>query len=122
MSKHPDGDHYLRQSLTRDYPLIVRGKGHYLWDDAGKRYFDGASGGVGAVLIGHAVPEVIEAMVKQAERLCHAHISAFNTPRPFVWPSGSSATLPPRGCPMSTLCPRGHSPRNWRSSWPAATT
>ncbi|HUV94439.1 MAG TPA: aminotransferase class III-fold pyridoxal phosphate-dependent enzyme [Anaerolineae bacterium] len=80
MSKHPDGDHYLRQSLTRDYPLIVRGKGHYLWDDAGKRYFDGASGGVGAVLIGHAVPEVIEAMVKQAERLCHAHISAFNTP------------------------------------------
>jgi len=83
MSKHSDGDHYLRQNLTRDYALIVRGKGHYLWDDKGKRYFDGASGGVGAVLIGHAVPEVIEAMTKQAEALCHAHISAFNTPPPI---------------------------------------
>ena len=83
MSKHSDGDHYLRQSLTRDYPLIARGKGHYLWDDQGKRYYDGASGGVGAVLIGHAVPEVLEAMAKQAATLCHAHISLFNTQPPI---------------------------------------
>jgi adenosylmethionine-8-amino-7-oxononanoate aminotransferase len=83
MSKHSDGDHYLRQSLTRDYPLIVRGKGHYLWDDQGTRYFDGASGGVGCVLIGHGVPEVLEAMAKQAASLCHAHISMFNTEPPI---------------------------------------
>ena len=83
MSKHLDGDHYLRQSLTRDYPLIVKGKGHYLWDDRGRRYYDGASGGVGCVLIGHAVPEVLEAMVEQAASLCHAHISLFNTPPPI---------------------------------------
>ena len=83
MSKHLDGDHYLRQSLTRDYPLIVRGKDYYLWDDKGRRYYDGASGGVGCVLIGHAVPEVLEAMAKQAESLCHAHISMFNTLPPI---------------------------------------
>jgi adenosylmethionine-8-amino-7-oxononanoate aminotransferase len=80
MSRHSDGDHYLRQSLTRDYPVMVRGEGHYLWDDQGKRYLDGASGGVGAVAIGHAVPEVVEAMAQQAATLCHAHISLFNTP------------------------------------------
>ena len=80
MSSHADGDHFLRQNLRREYPVIVRGKGHYLWDDAGRRLFDGASGGVGAVLIGHGVPEVVQAMTQQAETLCHAHISLFNTP------------------------------------------
>ena len=65
MSRHSDGDHYLRQSLTRDYPLIVKGEGNYVWDDDGRRYYDGASGGVGCVLIGHAVPEVLKAMAEQ---------------------------------------------------------
>lgn len=65
------------------YPLIVSGEGHYLWDDQGKRYNDGASGGVGCVLIGHAVQEVLEAMAKRAQTPCHAHISAFNTPPPI---------------------------------------
>lgn len=83
MSRHSDGDHYLRQSLTRDYPLIVKGEGNYLWDDDGRRYYDGASGGVGCVLIGHAVPEVLKAMAEQAERLCHAHISRVNTLPPI---------------------------------------
>ncbi len=76
MSRH-GSDHFLRQNLKRDYPVIVRGKGHFLWDAEGKQYIDGASGGVGAVLIGHAVPEVVQAMAEQAGRLCHAHISQF---------------------------------------------
>lgn len=77
MSKHGSEDHFLRQNLRRDYPVIVKGQGHYLWDSQGKRYIDGASGGVGAVLIGHAVPEVVKAMSQQAGTLCHAHISQF---------------------------------------------
>ena len=77
MSKHGSSDHFLRQNLLRDYPVIVRAQGHYLWDDHGIQYIDGASGGVGAVLIGHAVPEVLKAMVEQASKLCHVHISMF---------------------------------------------
>ena len=77
MSKHGSGDHFLRQNLKRDYPVIVKGQGHHLWDDQGRQYIDGASGGVGAVLIGHGVPEVIQAMTEQASKLCHAHISMF---------------------------------------------
>jgi adenosylmethionine-8-amino-7-oxononanoate aminotransferase len=83
MTKHTDGDHFLRQNLTRDYPVIVRGEGHYMWDDKGKRYLDGASGGVGAVSIGHRVPEVLRAMADQAAQLCHANVSVFNT-RPAI--------------------------------------
>ncbi len=79
MTRHADGDHLLRQDLTRDYPIVVRGEGHYLWDDQGKRYYDGASGGVGAAGIGHAVPEVLQAMAEQAAKLCHANISILNT-------------------------------------------
>lgn len=77
MSKHGSGDHFLRQNLKRDYPVMVRGQGSYLWDDQNQQYLDGASGGVGAVLIGHAVPEVGKAMAEQAGKLCHAHISQF---------------------------------------------
>lgn len=83
MTRHIDGDHFLRQNLTQDYPVIVRGEGHYLWDDKGKRYLDGASGGVGAVSIGHGVPEVLKAMADQASQLCHANVSVFNT-RPAI--------------------------------------
>ena len=79
MTGHTSGDHFLRQNLSKDYPVIVRGEGHFLWDDQGKRYWDGASGGVGAVSIGHGVPEVLKAMVDQAEQLCHANVSVFNT-------------------------------------------
>ncbi len=83
MAKHADGDHFLRQDLTLDYPVMARGEGHYLWDDKGKRYLDGSSGGVGAVGIGHAVPEVLKAMADQAAQLCHANVSVFNT-RPAI--------------------------------------
>jgi adenosylmethionine-8-amino-7-oxononanoate aminotransferase len=77
MSRHGSGDHFLRQNLKRDYPMMVRGKGYTLWDDKGREYVDGASGGVGAVLIGHGIPEVVKAMTEQAHKLCHAHISMF---------------------------------------------
>ena len=38
-------------------PRIVRGRGSYLFDAAGKRYLDG-SGGPAVFCLGHAHPEV----------------------------------------------------------------
>jgi len=67
----------LPQDLDRDYPLIVRGEGCYLVDDRGRRYLDGAAGGVSACCIGHGVSAIAEAMATQARKLAFAHLSLF---------------------------------------------
>ena len=72
-------DHFMRQSLTRDYPRIVRGEGIYLIDDRGRRIMDGASGGVGPCNLGHGREEIISAMAEQARTLAFAHISMYET-------------------------------------------
>jgi adenosylmethionine-8-amino-7-oxononanoate aminotransferase len=52
-------------SLSGDLPTIVRAEGVYLYTDDGLRLID-AAGGVGAVTsIGHAVPEVVDAIAEQ---------------------------------------------------------
>lgn len=71
--------HLLPQSLDRDYPLIVRGEGCYLYDDTGARYLDGAAGGVSACSIGHGVGEVADAIAAQARTLAFASLSMFTT-------------------------------------------
>ena len=57
--------HVLQGRLGAEYPVMTRGQGVYVFDKAGKRYLD-AIGGVGVVNIGHAVPEVVEAIAGQA--------------------------------------------------------
>ncbi len=47
--------------------VIDRGEGCRLWDTDGKEYID-FSMGWGSVLVGHARPEVVEAVRHQAER------------------------------------------------------
>src|SRR5919202_6527495 len=52
-------------SLSGDLPTVVRAEGVYLVTEAGQRVID-AAGGVGAVTsIGHAVPDVVEAIAQQ---------------------------------------------------------
>ena len=63
---------------------LVRGKGAYVWDDAGHRYLDMMSA-YSAVSHGHSHPALVAALTEQAERL--AIVSrAFNTDRltPFL--------------------------------------
>src|ERR1700694_3138009 len=75
----------LRSSFfpaTQDHlPIVVRGEGIYLYDDAGRRFID-AAGGVGCVTaIGHGVAEVAEAMAEQLRTLAFTPWSRFQTPR-----------------------------------------
>ncbi len=50
-------------------PVVLnRGEGVFLWDVAGKRYYDFLSG-YSAVNQGHCHPKIIEALVQQASRL-----------------------------------------------------
>ncbi|MGI8759314.1 MAG: acetylornithine/succinylornithine family transaminase [Acidimicrobiales bacterium] len=49
---------------------FVRGIGTELWDSEGRRYLDFLSG-LGVTSLGHAHPEVAEAIATQARTLCH---------------------------------------------------
>ncbi len=49
---------------------FIRGEGSWLFDDAGKRYLDLLSG-LAVTSLGHAHPEVAEAVCTQASRLVH---------------------------------------------------
>ena len=53
------------RDFQKIYPVISRGKGVYLYDQAGRQYLD-AVGGIAVVNVGHAVPEIIAAMTEQA--------------------------------------------------------
>ena len=68
--------HVFYRKLNVELPLIVRGKGVYLYDDKGKRYLDG-SGGAMVACIGHGVDEVAVALGLQAHRLTYVNGTAF---------------------------------------------
>lgn len=68
----------IKPLLDGDYPTASYGKGIYIYDEEGKEYMDGCSGAVTAS-IGHAVPEIIEAMKKQAEKISFVYRSQFTS-------------------------------------------
>ena len=59
---------------------MVRGEGPYLYDAEGKRYLDFLSG-IGVASLGHAHPEVAEAICDQARSLLHVSNLYFMPPQ-----------------------------------------
>jgi len=53
------------RSVGSEPPFLVRGKGAHVWDADGNRYVDYV-GSWGPLILGHADPEVIEAIIKAA--------------------------------------------------------
>ncbi|MDA3021624.1 MAG: aspartate aminotransferase family protein [Actinomycetota bacterium] len=75
--------HFTRHSSFykgRHVPVIVKGDGPYIWDDQGKRYFDGLSG-LFVVQVGHGRKELALAGAKQAEELAFFPIWSYAHPR-----------------------------------------
>jgi adenosylmethionine-8-amino-7-oxononanoate aminotransferase len=72
-----DSPLFLRD-LGREPIDIVRGEGAYLYDSAGVRYLDAASGAAVASL-GHGNEELAGVLADQARRLAFAHPSKFAT-------------------------------------------
>jgi adenosylmethionine-8-amino-7-oxononanoate aminotransferase len=68
----------FHRAPTHAYPLAVRGEGVHLFDANGKRYLD-ASGGAAVSSLGHGHPRVVQALQRQAERLCYVHTSFFSS-------------------------------------------
>ncbi len=56
-----------------------RGKGSWLWDDAGRQYLDFA-GGIAVSALGHANPELVAVLTNQAEKLWHVSNILTNQP------------------------------------------
>lgn len=68
----------IKPYLDEIYPTAVYGRGIYIYDENDQEYIDGSSGAVTAS-IGHAVPEIIEAMKNQAEKISFVYRSQFTT-------------------------------------------
>ena len=66
----PEGHPFLR---------IVRGRGNYLYDDRGRKYFDGVSS-LWCNVHGHGVPLITAAIRRQATRLAHSTLLGLTHP------------------------------------------
>ena len=75
--------HFTRHSTYEQggsVPVITRGEGAYIWDDAGKRYLDGLSG-LFVVQAGHGRQELAEAAAKQAGELAFFPVWSYAHPQ-----------------------------------------
>lgn len=61
-----------------ELPRIVRGRGSYLFDAAGKRYLDG-SGGPAVFSVGHGHPEVNSAIKRQLDEIAYGYRYVFTS-------------------------------------------
>ena len=110
------------QTYGRQPVAFVRGEGTRLWDSEGKEYLDFLAG-LARSSLGHAHPEVADAIADQARTLLHVSNLYYNDVQPRLAASASTCCsprrpAPPAGCSSPTPGPR---PTSARSSSPAAT-
>ncbi|MBN8245868.1 MAG: acetylornithine transaminase [Verrucomicrobia bacterium] len=60
--------------------VFSHGAGSYVWDVSGRRYLD-FGGGIAVCALGHAHPEITEALVEQSRRLVHVSNLYFHGPQ-----------------------------------------
>ena len=85
----------LYRSLDREFPMITRGEGCWLIDDAGRRYLD-ACGGAYVANLGHGVSEVADAVAEQIRKVAYVNGTAF-TNEPAEQLAAELRTLSPKG-------------------------
>ncbi len=96
-------------AIYYDEPIAIdRGEGRYVWDLEGNRYLD-FFGGILTTITGYRIPEVTEAIKKQADKVLHtstlylsepmvelaeqiAELSGIPDAKVFFTPSGTAAT------------------------------
>lgn len=80
VEQHKD---FLFPAVTMYYqqPIALeRGEGMHVWDDAGNKYLD-CFGGVLTTSLGHAHPQVTEAVVDQVKKITHTSTLYANAPQ-----------------------------------------
>jgi len=63
-------EHYVVPSYARFDLVLERGDGTYVWDVRGHRYLD-LAGGIAVCALGHANPNITEALAEQSQKLIH---------------------------------------------------
>jgi acetylornithine/N-succinyldiaminopimelate aminotransferase len=71
---------YVVPSYGRFDLAFSHGAGSYVWDVTGKRYLD-LGGGIAVTALGHANPEITEALVEQSRRLVHVSNLYYHGPQ-----------------------------------------
>jgi len=69
--------HVVHRSWDKDFPIIERAEGIYLYDTTGKQYIDGSGGSSVVTSIGHGNREVIHAMASQMDKFSLIPAHAF---------------------------------------------
>lgn len=67
-------------TYSRFEVAFSHGAGSYVYDVAGKRYLD-FGGGIAVSCLGHAHPEIIDALTKQAQKLVHVSNLYYHEPQ-----------------------------------------
>lgn len=69
--------HAVHRDWDREFPIIERAEGIYLFDRGGRKYIDGSGGSSVVTTIGHGVKEVAQAMYEQAQKFSFYPAHAF---------------------------------------------
>ncbi len=73
-------DSYIAGTYTRFPIVLTKGSGSTLWDEEGRQYTDFIAG-IAVCNLGHAHPEIAEAVYRQAQRLCHVSNLYYTRPQ-----------------------------------------
>ncbi|WP_290056397.1 aminotransferase family protein [Amycolatopsis solani] len=88
---HPFAD---MGAVDGDRMVITRGEGSYVWDDAGRRYFD-ATASLWYANFGHGRPEITDAVAKQLRTLDSYNLFGYNANEPAIELADRVAGLAP---------------------------
>ena len=95
MVDRPELSSVLYRNQRREFPVIERAEGVYLYDRDGKRYLD-AMAGAGVVSVGYGVLQVVDVVHRQAERAAFAYGAQFTT-EGQTWLAEEVVGLAPEG-------------------------
>lgn len=84
------------RDFERDYRLLERGEGIYLYDADGKRYIDGTSGSAAVTNIGHGVQQVMKAVETHIRQYAYCPSHYFAN-RPAMELAELLASITPEG-------------------------
>lgn len=71
---------YVVPSYGRFDLTLKRGEGSHVWDVRGKRYLD-LGGGIAVCSLGHAHPEITQALIEQSKELVHVSNLYYHSPQ-----------------------------------------
>ncbi|CAG8976704.1 hypothetical protein HYALB_00008458 [Hymenoscyphus albidus] len=70
-------DALLKRVFNKQYPIVLKAKGNYIYLDDGRKIFD-ASGGAAVSCLGHSQPKLIKALTKQSK------LAIYTSPASFI--------------------------------------